>query len=126
MKTKLALALLLTLIASSLMAGQANVVLNWTLRPASENVTSYLVYEELSPGKSLVATVSGSISTATITNVANGEHTYFVAGTNSGTPSNFYGEGLPSQKFTVTIYNYPIASPGVPANLTGNVNYFFP
>lgn len=124
MKTKLTI--LLTLFATAVMAGQANVVLNWTLRPAGENVTSYLVYEQLSPGKALVATVSGTTSTATIMNVANGEHTYFVAGTNFGTPASFYGEGLPSQKFTVTIYNYPIASPGIPANLSGNVVYFFP
>lgn len=118
MKTKLTI--LFTLIASAVMAGQANVVLNWTLRPTSENVTSYSVYEELSPGRTLLATVSGTTSTATITNVANGSHKYFVSGVNS------FGEGIPTQSLSITIFNYPFGSPGVPANLTGNVIYFFP
>lgn len=125
MKTKLSLiTITLLALAARLTAGEASVTLTWQARPPSENVTHYIISEELSPGRAILGTTTGT--NAVIANVSNGQHTYFVSGVNSGNPSQFYGEGMPSQKFIVNIYNYPIASPGIPAGLTGNVTYTFP
>jgi hypothetical protein len=118
MKIKMLIAVALLVSVISLLAGEASVTLTWTARPASENVQFYVVSESLTPGRAIV--VITTTNTYTIHNVANGEHFYFVSGLNS------FGEGIPTLPFRVNIFAQPFGSPGIPANLNGNVNYLFP
>ena len=105
-------------LVATLQAGEANVYLSWQARPAFENVQYYIVSEDLTPGRAILGTTTGT--SAVITNVANGAHRYFVSAV------NHRGEGIPSGVFAVNVFNYPIASPGIPGGLTGTVQYTWP
>lgn len=103
---------------------QANVTLTWALRPASENVTSYVISELTSPGREVITVVAPPPAPATtgafvIQNVSNGLHSYVVTAVNS------FGEGVPSATVTVNIFAQPFGSPGIPANVNASVNYSF-
>lgn len=120
MKTKSRMLITVVLLMSviSLFAGEARVTLNWTPRPPSENVITYIVSEQLSPGLATIGHFAGP--PVVINNVINGTHNYIVSGFNA------FGEGIPTQPVTVNIYNYPVGSPGISANLTASVFYSFP
>jgi len=117
-KSSMIIAAVMLMSVISLLAGEARVTLNWTARPANENVLTYIVSEQLSPGLATIGHFSGP--PVVINNVSNGRHDYIVSGFNS------FGEGIPSQSISVNIYNYPSGSPGIPANLTASVFYSFP
>lgn len=97
MKTKLQL-LTLILALPLLSATAADVQLAWDANPATQNVTSYHVYERTPTGNVTVATSTST--NATITSVTQGVHTYVV------TASNIWGESAPSN---------PVSTPGGPS-----------
>lgn len=97
---------------------EAIVTLTWAANPPMDNVVSYVVSELLVPGRSVVG-VTPSTSLV-LHNVSNGEHKYVVSAVNS------HGEGIPSMPVVVNIFNYPIASPGIPGSVNAAVNYTFP
>lgn len=116
--TSILLSTISLILATSSFASEARVTLNWTVRPPNENVITYIVSEQLVPGRTVIGHYGGP--PVVINNVANGAHNYIISGFNA------FGEGIPSQTVTVNIFNYPIASPGIPANVTASVFYTFP
>lgn len=97
---KIILLSLLVILSTSTLALAGTVVLQWDANQAADQVTSYNVYRD---GVKALS-VAGNVNTATVANIPNGSHTFYV------TAQNAWAESGPSN----TVSTPPL--PGAPTN----------
>src|SRR6266487_259572 len=99
----------LILLLLSVRAFSADHIISWSTNPTNEQVTSYLIYEQLGtpPVWSVRQTVGGNVTTVTLLSVLPGWHSYSISA------SNAVGLSAMSQPVSAFVPVFPSPPTGV-------------